>query len=110
MKKLKNDRGETLVEVLASVLISALSVTLLFSAVMVSSRIDVNAKEADSGYYANFTNAEVQIGTPFSTVTVKVEQADPDDINTAPKATVAPEKAPSVNIYGSDGIYSYKRK
>ena len=108
MKKLKNDRGETLVEVLASVLISALSVTLLFSAVMVSSRIDVNAKAADSGYYANFTNAEIQSGTAINTVTVEVKRIDPD--TDAVLKSVDPDKAPSINIYGDNGVYSYKGK
>ena len=99
MKKLKNDKGETLIEVLASVLIAALSVTLLFSSVMVSSRMDTNAKALDSGYYADFSNAEVQTGTPIdSTITVKIER---DGTSYA--------AAPTIDIYGNNGVYSYKR-
>ena len=47
-EKLRNSRGETLVEVLASVLICALSVMLLFGAVMASGRIDLQAQAADA--------------------------------------------------------------
>ena len=39
-EKLQSTRGETLVEALAAILICALSVALLFSAVMASARMD----------------------------------------------------------------------
>lgn len=106
MKKLKNDRGETLVEVLAAILIATLSVTLLFSSVMVSSRMDANAKAMDSGYYANFSNAELQTGDPLNEdVTVKVKRVAPTDLD-----SVLASAAPTIEIYGSSGVYSYKRK
>ena len=100
MKKLKNDRGETLVEVLAAVLIATLSVTLLFSAVMVSSRMDANAKAADSGYYADFSNAENRTGTPLDeTKTVRIERNG-----------TSYTAEPTIKIYGGNGVYSYKGK
>ena len=40
-KKLRDNRGETLVEVLASILIAALSVALLFSSIMEIGRAHV---------------------------------------------------------------------
>lgn len=96
MRKLKNDRGETLVEVLASVLIAALSVTLLFSCIMASARMNENAKAQDSVYYADFTNADAQSGTPTEGI-VTVEGS-------------GTEMTPGIDIYGSGGVFSYKRK
>ena len=110
-KLIQNDRGETLVEVLASILIAVLSVTLLFSSVMVSSEMDKKAKEMDRGYYAGLTEADGQMGTPVNstTVTVDVKRVDPADL-THILASVTSGNAPSINIYGDNGVYSYKRK
>ena len=49
-EKLRNSRGETLVEVLASVLICALSVMLLLGAVSASTSIGLQAQAADEDY------------------------------------------------------------
>ncbi len=43
-EKLRNSRGETLVEVLVSVLVCALSITLLAGAVTASANIDLRAR------------------------------------------------------------------
>lgn len=59
-QKLQSAQGETLVEVLASILICALSVALLFGAVMASSRIDQTAQVTDERYYKALTKAERQ--------------------------------------------------
>jgi len=58
--KLRDGRGETLVEVLASVLICALSVALLFGSVMASANIDLKTRELDQQYYEDLTKAERQ--------------------------------------------------
>ena len=99
MKKLRNSRGETLIEVLASILIAALSVALLFGCVMASSNISTQARAADSGYYEGFIKAEKQatpiLPAPTGVVTVK---GDSESLAT-----------PTVEIYGDNGVYSYKR-
>ncbi|MCI8803516.1 MAG: hypothetical protein HFG01_09300 [Oscillibacter sp.] len=61
-EKLQSTRGETLVEALAAILICALSVALLFSAVMASARMDRLAQEAGARYYQDLTRAERQSG------------------------------------------------
>lgn len=56
--KLKSSSGETIVEVLASVLISSLAIFLLFSTIMASVRIDRTAQESDEKYYGELSAAE----------------------------------------------------
>jgi len=60
MKKLSQDRGETLVEVLAAVLVASLSIALLFGGVMASSSIDRSARTSDETFYADLSAAERQ--------------------------------------------------
>ena len=48
MKILRNNWGETLIEVLASILITTLSVALLFTCIMASSKIERDAKALNS--------------------------------------------------------------
>lgn len=113
MIKLRNNRGETLIEVLASVLIGTLSVTLLFGCIAVSSKLDTDAKVLDSAYYAGFAEADAQVtpapapGAAAPTVPVgqvTVARINPDDPSAAPMATATP----AVEIYGGAGIFSYK--
>lgn len=105
-RKLKNTRGETLVEALASILIGALSVALLFTAVMASVNMDRTAKKADEDFNAALGMAEMQEpGTEIngsaivpSGARVTVENTDPSITGTA---------NPEVNFYGGDGAISY---
>lgn len=97
MKKIRDDRGETLVEVLASILIASLSVALLFGCVMASSSMDRDAKKLDEEHYAALAAAEAQSGQGTSG-TVKIQ--NPNN---------GMEKYLDINIYGSAGIYSYKK-
>lgn len=97
MKKLHNSRGETLVEVLASILIASLSVALLFGCVMASSNMDRDAKKLDGEHYTALTAAEVQSGTGTSG---KVKIQNPNN---------SAEKDLDIKIYGGAGLYSYKR-
>lgn len=109
-KLIHNDRGETLIEVLASVLIATLSVTLLFGCVTTASKLDTDAKALDGGYYAGLTEADVQVkstkpeATPVPTGTVTIERVEGN--------TVKASAAPTIEIYGDAdvGVYSYKRK
>lgn len=97
MKKLHNSRGETLVEVLASILIASLSVALLFGCIMASSNMDREAGELDGDHYAALTAAEAQSG-PGTPGTVELENP-----------SSAEKKSLSVQIFGGPGLYSYKR-
>lgn len=101
MKKLRDDRGETLVEVLASILIASVSVALLFGCVMASSGMDRRARELDGKHYEALTAAEKQ-ETKLNDGTVHIKQVVTDGGH-------AEEGDISVHIYGGEGIYSYKR-
>lgn len=59
-RKLRGSRGETLVEVMASIVIGSLSVALLFGAIMASVRIDESARKMDGTYYKALSGAEAQ--------------------------------------------------
>lgn len=110
-RKWKDNRGETLVEVLASILIGVLSVALLFSAVMASANIDKKAKKTDEAFNAALNAAEAQEGAinPFDSTVPE---------GTAAKVTVIGENLPSyilgspktvtVNFFGGDGALSYE--
>ena len=97
MKKLRNQQGETLVEVLAAILIAALSVALLFSCIAASSKMDKMTRNADKVYYNAFSDAEEQKNPLPDTAKIKVENGT--------KNTEI-----SVNLYGDDGLYSYKKE
>ena len=62
-EKLKNSQGETLVEVLASVLVCSLSIMLLAGAVSASTSIDLQAQAADAEYYEVLSRAEQGSGS-----------------------------------------------
>ena len=111
MRKLvQNDRGETLVEVMLSILIGTLSVALLFSCVAASFRMDAKVKTQDRAYYEGLAKADSQ-ATPVAPATaapagiVTVERIDPTNPDT-PIAAAAPD----IEIYGDAGVYSYKGK
>lgn len=96
-KKLHNSRGETLVEVLVSILICTLSVALLFSGIMASARINKQAEISDDGFFDVLDAAEEKTGTPFKSGShINVSM---DDAST---------KTFTVNYYGNDTIHSYK--
>lgn len=59
-RKWRDNSGETLIEVLASILIGVLSVALLFCTVMASGSIDRTAKAAEKKFGENLLKAEVQ--------------------------------------------------
>lgn len=112
-QKLQSSQGETLVEVLASILICALSVALLFGAVMASTHIDRTAQITDRQYYQALTKAERQsksvsgpsgtetdVYTPSSGVglTVTVKSADGE---------ITLKEADSLHFYGAKDLLSY---
>lgn len=102
MKKLRNDRGETLLEVLIAIMIAALSVTLLLGCISTATNVGAGVKEKDEQIYAALNAAEEQKDEIDSSITVTITNEDP---------TIDPEPSVTVAIYGGDdGPYSYKRK
>ena len=110
--KLHDRRGETLVEVLAAVLICALSVLFLSSMAMTSIRINENAQDHDDGYYDALNFAESRgtaldsDGNPAGetkpgTVTVTVK-----DLPAGGIATPAPLSL-NITYYGGKDVYSF---
>lgn len=98
MRKLRNNRGETLVEVMASIVIAALSVALLFSCAMASSNMDRNARDVDGKYYQALSAAEGRDGTALGSGKVTIQNQDDS----------TKKSEPTVNIYGGEGLYSYR--
>lgn len=104
-EKLQNSRGETLVEVLAAVVVCSLSITLLLGAVSASTNIDLRAQSADTDYYTALSRAERQStgDIPDSlpadlSVTVKNE--------TTGQTAEIPNKT-DLNFYGTGRLLSY---
>lgn len=95
IRKLKSRRGETLVEAMASIVIAALSVAMLFTCVMAASQINRMAREADEAFYAGLTAAEGQTGTALPG-TIKI-------------AGGGRERTFSVSLYGGEGMYAYAK-
>lgn len=98
-RKWKDPRGETLVEVLASILIGAVSAALLFGAVMASVNIDRRAKDADEDFNNNLIAAESQ--------TAEVTVTDNDVTVKNKDNPTIPEKNVTVKFYGGDGAWSF---
>ena len=132
MKKLRNNRGETLIEVLASVLIATLSVTLLFSCVATASRLDRGAEGLDEKHYNALSDAESYTAPtpdpagPAPSVNVTIarmpaapEPEVPDPSLPEPEvpdpSVPGPDPEPEasmdlpVAVYGGEGMYSYRR-
>lgn len=97
MKKLRNNRGETLLEGLIAVMIAALSMTMLLSCVTASSHTGTGAKEMDDKFYQTLSDVEGHSGTEVDeSVTIKREG-------------VADSPTVSVTVYGDGGLYSYSK-
>jgi len=107
-RKLKSDRGETLIELLASILIASLSVALVFGSIMASTQMDHQAQELDESYYATLSKAEKQAagdqyegGQPAGASVIIADTtiiADP---------TAAPSAPAAVIFYGGKSAFSY---
>lgn len=113
-EKLRNSRGETLVEVLASVLVCALSITLLAGAVTASANIDLRAQAADTEYYTALSKAERQSRTPAG------GSSEADAYNSLPGETkvsvmscsggsveIEPGETSKLYFYGTERLLSY---
>ena len=113
-EKLRNSRGETLVEVLVSVLVCALSITLLAGAVTASANIDLRAQAADTEYYTALSKAERQSRTPAG------GSSEAETYNSLPGETkvsvtsggggsveIEPGETSKLYFYGTERLLSY---
>ena len=99
-KVFRNNKGETLIEVMASILIASVSTALLFSCVMVSSNMDQDAGDVDIRHYNALTAAETQPSPVPVTVTPYIE------IDNGISTPVTIE----VEIFGGEDMYSYAKR
>lgn len=95
-RKLKDSRGETLVELLAAILIAALSVAVLFTCCLASSEMGRETQAADERYYESLSNAEGRRGTPVDGKVRVAGDSTHTDVD--------------IQLYGGDGMYSYQWK
>lgn len=106
-KKIHSQRGETLVELLASILIGTMAIALLLGSVAAASRIDAQTKKSDAVYYQALSAAEKQqtaLSMPGARVSVRLLNL---------MAGTPPAQNPrdfAIEVYGGEGIYSYKLK
>lgn len=97
-RKLRSQRGETLVEVLASILIASLSVAMLLGGVTVSVNLGKQADTADESFYDTLTSAETR-QTP---VTAGVSTSPVIKLTEGGTTIEIP-----IQVYGGEGLYSY---
>lgn len=113
-EKLQSTRGETLVEALVSILICALSVALLFGAVMASIHMNQTAQKADIRYYQDLSRAERQrkdapepdVFTPpdGTALAVRVEnRTSPGEL----PSSVTLGESEGLLFYGTERLLSY---
>ena len=97
-KKLCNQRGETLVELMVSILIATLSVGLLLGGVAVSVNINRQAQKADVYFYETLSAAESQ----NEPLTDGVSAKPTVDLEEGAKTVRMP-----VQVFGGKGLYTY---
>ena len=105
IKRLRNSRGESLVEVLVSVLVGSLALLLLASLIAVSARITKRTEQNDAPYYAALNAAEGHIifnedGT--TTAATGISGTVTVSGGTGPETF-------SVEYFGGEDIWSYQR-
>ena len=110
--KLQSNSGETLIEVLASALIGSLSVALLMSLIITSVRIGESAENSDESFYEHLIQAEEQTSPAKDSsgaereAEITIQEIDPATDDPVPGS----EKEVTVDIYGGDGVISFKAK
>lgn len=106
MKKLRSNRGESLVEVLCAILIFTLSSVLMYSMVMAANDINATAKKADDEHQAQMEIAEKAEGAGVpGTVAMTVKDTAGNSITTIVNVKIYGTGVTSSGV--SDGLYSY---
>lgn len=75
-RKLRSKKGESLVEVMAAILIVALSVTMLYTLLMSASAMNKRARTLSEQYQQELNTAEERANPTSGTVTVGTESVD----------------------------------
>lgn len=105
-EKWRDERGETLVEVVAAVLIMTLAILLLFGAVIVSIRINKSARNLDKDFYTVLNAAEAQITKITDNAIVPAgSKVTVKQVSPAPAGTA--DLDAEVDFYGGEGALSY---
>ena len=104
-RKLKSRAGETLAEVLVSILVIAFALLLLASMVSASGSIDLSTRERDGEFYENLTSAEKKenVTGTGTTGTVTVDWKDGEGGNVGSTSF-------TVNVFGDRGLASYAKE
>ncbi|MDR3767604.1 MAG: hypothetical protein Q3Y08_11335 [Butyricicoccus sp.] len=98
--KLASNRGETLVETLAAILVATLSVALLIGSVTASFQLGRQADQSDAYFYQTLTAAENR------------ENPTTDGVSSSPTVRVTEGGTTvtlDVQVYGDEGLYAYAR-
>lgn len=110
--RLTASRGETLVEMLACIVIAVLSVSLLVSGITVSARINQSAEHSDEFFYRALSAAEERSGIvkrPAEGEEISETQAPETAISGT--INITPDTGSSIDFdvkfYGGEGVYSY---
>lgn len=96
--KLHSQKGETLVELLASILVATLSIGLLLGGVAVSAAIDRQAQNMDKTFYEALTKAESR----QTSVTSGIAPQASVEVQEGAKSVKIP-----VEVYGEQRLYAY---
>ena len=91
MKKLKSDKGETLVETLVSIIIVVISVAFMVTSVTVASKINARVKDA--------------VGSRISFTYKDATESGTGSMTTVPE--ILDNSTVTVKIYESNGYYYY---
>lgn len=97
--KLHDNRGESLIEVLASILVVSLSVMLLAGSIMASSKEDVQAGKFDAKHYDALSDAETQETATEHELEVTITS---DVVGSTGKLF-------KIKTYGGEEMFSYER-
>lgn len=103
-----NERGETLIEATASILIGTLSILMLFTGLMTSYQINLAAEKSDVSFYQDLSLAEAQAdasGTGTAGGSGGAVQT-----GTASVTMGSAQMTFNVNIYGANGLFSYRKQ
>ena len=100
--RIKNNKGETLIETLVSILIAALSVALLTTSVLAAARINKTVSDADAEFYAKLEAAELR-----STDNSELLQVDTAGNVLVFQFKHHEQRAAQIDIYGNDVFATY---
>ncbi len=102
--KLKSQKGETLVELVAAILVATLSVAMLMGGVAVSVRIDKKGKEMDAYFYQTLTEVESR-KHQLSEAAISIKESGTEQAR-IPVNVYGPQKSYGEK-HGSRDLYAY---